>query len=1065
MATNIPDTPKDSSPEKQHADTPATEPQIRPNPIVVAGMKYRKEVILLVCVLIAFGIYALKVMDKNEFPSFTIREGVVAAVYPGATVEQIEQEVLKPLEDYVFSYKEVSKKNTHSRITAGMVIIFVELDNDVNNTDEFWNEFKIGMEQIKLKLPPGVLGVETLSNFGDTSALLITMQSEDKTYRELGEYMDILKDRLRTVESVGTMSVTGKQNEEIAVYLNPEKLKHYALSEATVGATLLTQGFQTTGGSLRSGNYTQPIIVKNSVSTIADIADMIVLSTPDGSVVRLGDIADIKREYPDPDSYITNNFQKCILLSVQMKDGYNIVEMGEQVDKQLEAFKSEIPESVTMFKITDQPVVVNSSVNYFLVELLVAIIAVVVVIMILLPFNVALIAASTIPIAIFISLGLFYAFGIELNTVTLACLIVSLGMIVDNSVVIIDDYVELISEGMDHYSATLRSGTEFFKAIFSATLAISVTFFPFLITVKGMFRDFLTDFPWGMTIILFVSLILAELLVPFLQYKLIKKPIYKLQREAIASGKKKFSFFVSMQNGYNKVIDWCFAYPKTTLALGVVCIAAGAWLFISRPLQLMPIAERNQFAVEIFLPEGTSVERTTMVADSLERILSQDPRVVSIASFHGCSSPRFQATYAPQVGGPNFAQFIVNTSSNAATIDVLNEYTEKYESYFPDAFVRFKQLSYSTASYPIQIKIKGADAATLQSTADSIAAIARKVPGLRNVRTSLGNPLASTMVSPDNTRAERLGLNSTLMETTLAMRYSSGLPVATVWEGDYGIPVTLKTSTATHSTVSELEREPMPVIGLGTVPLRQISSVTPEWHPGMLTHYNGIPTVSVLAEVQRNINVIDRTEALMDSINSMDIPSNVTIERGGEWENTMDTLPEILSGLAMAVAIIFFILLFHYAQADTSALLLFSLLLCIPGAATGLIIQDTALSLTCVLGIVSLMGILVRNAIVLLDYAEELRNQGQSVHDAVLNASKRRMRPIFLTSAAATMGVLPMVTGSSALWKPMGVVIFWGTPITMIFILTVIPVAYSMMKSRQKGADQPLKEPLETHLM
>ncbi|MDE6268089.1 MAG: efflux RND transporter permease subunit [Muribaculaceae bacterium] len=1028
-------------------------------------MKYRKEVILLVCVLIAFGIYALKVMDKNEFPSFTIREGVVAAVYPGATVEQIEQEVLKPLEDYIFSYKEVNKKNTHSQITSGTVIVFVELDNDVENTDEFWNQFKLGIEQVKMKLPAGVLGVETLSNFGATSALLITMQSEDKTYRELNDYMDRLKDRLRTVESVGTMTVTGMQNEEFAVYLNPEKLKHYALSETTVGATLLAQGFQTTGGSLRSAGYTQPIIVKRSVGSIADIANLIVLSTPDGSIVRLGDIAEIKREYPEPDSYITNNFQKCILLSVEMKDGYNIVEMGDQVDKQLEAFNSEIPAGVTLFKITDQPVVVNSSVNYFLVELLVAIIAVVVVIMILLPLNVALIAASTIPIAIFISLGLFYAFGIELNTVTLACLIVSLGMIVDNSVVIIDDYVELISEGVDHLTATLRSGTEFFKAIFSATLAISVTFFPFLITVKGMFRDFLTDFPWGMTIILFVSLILAELLVPFLQYKLIKKPIYKLQQEAIASGKKKFSFFVSMQKGYNKVIDWCFKWPKTTLALGVGCIVGGSILFITRPLQLMPIAERNQFAVEIFLPAGTSVERTTEVADSLERILSKDPRVVSIASFHGCSSPRFQATYAPQVGGPDFAQFIVNTSSNAATIDVLNEYTEKYESYFPDAFVRFKQLSYSTASYPIQIKVSGQNSAELSAVADTIADVARRVPGLRNVRTSLGNPLASAAITPDNTRAGRLGLNSTLIETSLAMRYSSGVPVATVWEGDYGIPVTLKTSTSNRSNVTDLENEPMPVIGLGTVPLRQVATVAPEWHPGMLTHYNGTPTVSVIAEVQRNINVIDRTEALMDSIGHIDLPSDVTIERGGEWENTMDTLPEILSGLAMAVAIIFFILLFHYAQADTSSLLLFSLLLCIPGAALGLIIQDTALSLTCVLGIVSLMGILVRNAIVLLDYAEELRNQGQTAYNAVLNASKRRMRPIFLTSAAATMGVLPMVTGSSALWKPMGVVIFWGTPITMIFILTVIPVAYVMMKSRQKGANQPLPEPLETHLL
>ncbi|MCM1450105.1 MAG: efflux RND transporter permease subunit [Clostridiales bacterium] len=1040
--------------------------QGKPNPIVLAGMKYSKEVILLVCIFIAFGIYALKEMDKNEFPSFTIREGVVAAVYPGATVEQIEQEVLKPLEEYVFSYKEVNKKKTHSRVTDGMVIIFVELDNNVSDSKPFWNEFKIGIDQVKMTLPPGVLAVETLSNFGDTSALLITMQSKDKTYRELKDYMDDLKDRLRSVESVGTMSVSGMQTEQFAIYLNPEKLKHYALSETTVGATLLAQGFQTTGGSLRSDNYSNPIIVKRSMNSIADVADMIVLSTPNGDIVRLGEVADIKREYPEPESYITNNFEKCILLSVQMKEGYNIVEMGTEVDRQLKAFEETLPADVTMFKITDQPVVVNSSVNYFLVELIVAIIAVVIVIMLLLPLNVALIAASTIPIAIFISLGLFYVFDIELNTVTLACLIVTLGMIVDNSVVIIDDYVELISEGIDHYTATLRAGTEFFKAIFSATLAISVTFFPFLITVSGMFRDFLTDFPWGMTIILIVSLILAELLVPYLQFKLIKKPIYKLQQEALASGKKKFSFFHSMQTGYNKLIDGCFKYPKTTIVIGVICIVGGVWLFVTRPMQLMPIAERNQFAVEITLPQGTSVERTTQIADSLEAILSRDSRVVSIASFHGCSSPRFQTTYAPQVGGPNYAQFIVNTKSNQATIDVLNDYTEEYESYFPDAFVRFKQLSYSMADYPIEIRFSGATPDVLHTLCDSASVIAAKVPGLRNVRLSLGNPLAAATVVPDNTKAQRMGLNSTLIETSLAMRYSTGLPVATVWEGDYGIPVTVKTTASRRANINQLEREPMPVLGLGTVPLSQIADINAEWHPGMLTHYNGIPTVSVIAEVQRNINVIDRTEALMDSLNAnLNIPDGVTITKGGEWEQDMETLPEILSGLALAIAVIFFILLLHYGQADTSVLLVLSLLLCIPGAAFGLIIQDTALSLTCVLGIVSLMGILVRNAIVLLDYAEELRNQGQSVFNAVLNASKRRMRPIFLTSAAATMGVLPMVMGDSALWKPMGVVIFWGTPITMIFILTVIPVAYALMKGKSKGADQPLPDPLETHML
>lgn len=1050
--------------QQQPANPQASGP-LAVNPIVRLGMKYSKEVILIVCILMAFGIYALKVMNKQEFPSFTIREGVVAAVYPGASVEQIEQEVLKPLEDFIFSYKEVNKKKTRSQVSGGTAIIFVELDDNVTDTDSFWNRFKLGIQNEKISLPSGVLAVEVISDFGATSSLLITMQSDEKTYRELDSYMDDLKDRLRPIESIGSMTVYGRQKQQISVTFNPEKLKNYALSEKTVGATLMAQGFQTTGGALRSGEYTRPIYVDRAVGSVDDVAEMVVLSLPDGSLVRLRDIADIRREYPDAESYITNNFQKCILLSIGMKDGYNVVEMGREVEKRLNEFKAALPPSVTLFNITDQPVVVNSSVNYFLVELLIAIVAVLVVILILLPFKVALIAALTIPISIFISLGLFYAFGIELNTVTLACLIVSLGMIVDNSVVIIDDYVELISEGIDHRTATMRAGTEFFKAIFSATLAISITFFPFLLTVKGMFRDFLTYFPWGLTIILFVSLMIAELLVPYLQFKLIKKPIYKLQEEALKSGKKKFTIFSLMQKGYNRLFQWCFNWPKTTVAVSVVCVALCGWMFVSTPLQLMPIAERNQFAVEIFMPAGTSVGRTTLVADSLERILAADPRVVSIASFHGCSSPRFQTTYAPQIGGPDYAQFIVNTESNQATIDVLNTYTDRFEGFWPDAIIRFKQLSYSNAVYPVELRFSGEDARALQSVCDSAMQIARRVPGLRNVRSSMGNPLVAATVVPDPVRSQRLGLNSVIIEANLAMRFSPGLPVATMWEGDYGIPVVIRTNTADTATPSDLLNEPLPVLGVGSVPLRQVASLEPRWHPGQLNHYSGVPTVSLIADVQRNVNVINRTEALMDSLAGLTIPDGVTVARGGEWENTMETLPEILTGLCIAVAIIFFILLFHYADVATSLMLLLSLLLTIPGAAIGLKIQDVDLSLTCVLGIVSLMGILVRNAIVLLDYAEELRNQGQTARQAIFNASERRMRPIFLTSAAATMGVLPMVMGDSALWQPMGVVIFWGTPITMIFILTVIPVAYCMIKEHKKGADLPPAEPLETHLL
>lgn len=1015
------------------------------NPNIVSfGLKYRRIVMLITVVLIAWGVYSLVEMDKNEFPSFTIREGVVAAVYPGAEATKVEQEVLKPIQDYVFSHKEVNKEKTTAQVTDGMAMIFVTLDDDVNDneSDQFWDEFKLGIDNVKETLPVGVLAIETISDFGNTSALLLTMQGKDKTYRELHDYMVQLRDRLRAVPSIGTMTVYGEQTEQIGVHINTERLSHYEIDEKTLALTLFAQGFQTTGGRLKSETYTMPVYVAESFNSVNDIKETVVFSTPDGDVVRLADIADVRREYPEPTSYITNNGENCLLLSIEMKDGENIVTMGNEAGKVIDEFAKDMPIDMELFKITDQPTVVNLSVLEFLRELMIAVVAVLVVIMLLLPLKVALIAALTIPISIFISLGLFYALGIELNTVTLACLIVSLGMIVDNSVVIIDEYVDLISDGMPHQQATINAGTMFFRAIFSATLAISITFFPFLFTMTGMFRDFLTFFPWAILLILTVSLIVAELLVPFLQYRIIKKPIYAIEKQAIESGKKKFSFFVSLQNCYNKLAALVFEWPKTSVAIGAASILLGAWAFLSRPIQLMPIAERDQFAVEIYLPAGSSLKATDAIADSLAKILRRDERVISVATFHGMSSPRFQTTYAPQVGGPNYAQFIVNTTSDEATIELLNEYSPIYQDYFPGAYVKFKQLSYSNAKFPVEVRLSGLDHAKNQQAADTVMSIMRRIPGLTLVRPGAGSQLVAATVDPNSTQMARLGLNNTLLEMTLAMRYGSGIPMGTLWEGDYGISIVAKTQNSDSATYSALLREPIPVMGIGNTPLRSFADVNPTWHPGEIDYRGGLPTSIISADNVRGLNALALTEKLQKEIEKVKLPDGVELSYGGEYEQTQEILPQMGSALLIAVVIIFFILLFHYKGVTVPLIMLLSLVFIIPGAGAGLAIMNEVISLTCVLGLISLMGILVRNVIIMFDYAEELQEGGMSVKDSIFQASERRMRPIFLTSAAATMGVLPMVLSGSALWKPMGIVIFFGTPITMLFILTVIPILY-----------------------
>ncbi len=1022
--------------------------------LVEWAMHYSEIVILVTCVLIGFGIYGLSAVNKNEFPDIIIRQGVVIAVYPGASASDVEQQVTKPIEQYVFTYKEVNKQKTKSYSRNSVAIVQVELNDDIPDKEEFWAKFKHGVNSFKATLPQGVLAVQVNDDFGDSSAMLITMESEDKTYRELEDYMAELKDRLRTVESVGRITVVGQQKEQISIYLDYDRLAHYGISDKTIALTLKTKDFVSTAGTLRNGSYDSPVYVSHSLNLAADVENTIILSDPRGMVVRLKDVADIRREYPIPSSYVTNNGVKCIVLSVEMKQGRNITKMGDEIYKVLDSFEPTLPDDVHLFRITDQAKVVKDSVVNFLKELLIAIVAVIFVVVMLLPLRVALVAASTIPISIFIALGGFYAFGVELNTVTLAALITTLGMIVDNSIVIIDSYVEKIGEGMSRWHASIESATHFFKSILTATLAISVTFFPFLATTTGSMNDTLHYFPWAISIVLFVSLAVAELVVPFMQYWFIREPP--------ASGQdKKFSFLSILQRGYEWLLERSFRHTNAVLGGGVLAVILGALILLNLPQRLMPVAERNQFAVEIYLPTGTSIEKTAALADSIENLLHKDERIVSIASFKGTASPRFHMVYAPQFGGSNYAQFIVNTTSPKATEQILKEYKPVYEEAFPEAYVRFKQLSYGSETNPIEIRLSCQDWNTLKTITDSLTGVLRNHPSLKLVRNDMNEPLLTTRIKLDNEKASRLNISNLDAELSMMMRYnSSGLPLATIWQDDYAVNVCLKGTRSERSDRQQLENELISANGgLRKVPLRQVATVTPQWEDGQIAHRNGLRTATIISEVRDGLNVTDVTLKLQKQLKDFQFPEGVTMEWGGEIAENYSSLPQLFGALIIAVIIIFFLMLSHFKKVSTSMVLLSSLTLCFLGTAVGLMITGE-FTMTSVLGFVSLMGILVRNAIIMYDYAEELQiNEKLSAADAIFLSAKRRMRPIFLTSAAASMGVVPMILSASPLWGPMGNVIFYGTLITMVFILIVLPVAYWKILNRSSKLTIRLQNP------
>lgn len=993
---------------------------------------------LIVGCLFVFGIYALARIPKQEFPEYTIRQGVVVGVYPGATAEEVEEQLAKPLEQFLMTYKEVKRAKTTSTSQNGMCYVMVELNDDVNDKDEVWSKVKHGLAAFKMQLPAGVAAVVTNDDFGDTSALLITLESDTRSYRELKGYMDDLSDRLRRIESVSNLRPYGVQQEQISVYADPERLAAYGIGEKTLSAALAAQGLTPLGGSVSNAETETPIHIAPSLAGEREVAEQIVWSDPEGHVLRVKDVARVVREYDDPDSYIRNNGHRCVLLSLEMQAGNNIVEYGREVDEVLHAFiEEELPADVSVQRIADQAKVVGDSVHSFLRDLFVAMAIIIVVMMLLFPLRSAIVAALTIPMSTFISVGMMYLCGIPLNTVTLAALVVVLGMIVDNSIVVIDGYLDYLGRGHSRWFAAVESAREFFPSLLLATICICMIFYPILFTMTGMMGDFLTWFPWTITINLMVSLLLAVMVIPFLEMLII--PAVHVRRD----GRR--SFTDRVHDVYRRVLAWTFRHGWLTISLGAASVVVSLLIATQLKFRMVPFADRDQFAVEIYLRPDTPLERTGAVADSVYRALRADERVKSVTSFVGCSSPRFQMSYAPQIAGKNYAQFIVNTTSVGDTEAILDEYADAWADRFPEAYVKFKQLDYQNVP-SLEFRFYGSDIDSLRAAADRLMARMRQMPELQWVHTDYEDPRAIAEVRLDPVTASQLGITRTVVAANMALA-SGDVAVGSVWEGDYRLPVVLKRDARLgERSLSDIGDTYVssPVPGV-SVPLRQIADVEPAWSQSKIVHRNGMRCITVTADLKRGANAMRMTSRISRMLkDEIPLPPGVETELGGAHEFDAETLPPIAAGLSISLVIIFFFILVNFRKFGITLVVMASMSLCLFGAMVGLWIADFTIGLTSVLGFITLLGMIVRNVILMYQHAEDKRKVCHwSGKLAAYDAGKRRMVPIFLTTATTAVGVVPMMLGGSTFWAPVGVTIFAGGIGSLILVVTILPVLYS----------------------
>lgn len=1017
--------------------------------LVLGAIKNRNIVDLFLFLLIGLGIVGLVTMNKDEFPTFEIKQGLIAAVYPGADVHQVEEELGKPLEQMLFSMSEISRPQTKVVNKDGMCYIYTDLTVPSSQKTETWSKIKLKIDSFKQTLPPGVLAIVVLDDFSSLTSVLISIEAPDKGYAELNELARDLSDRLREIPELANASIIGEQSEEFAVIADMDRLSQYGISPSALMLDYQSANLQALGGTFSTDYVSSPVHIAKNVTSEKELAERIIRTSKEGQSLRLGDVAKIERRYKEPSSLISFNGRSAVILSIEMSPDNNIVAFGKDVDRVIGEFLKEAPESVSITRITDQPKVVEDSVWSFIRDLIISMLVVILVMMLLFPIKSALIASSGVPVCTAIALALMYLNGITLNTVSLAALIVVLGMIVDDSIITMDGYMDKLGRGMSRLDAAQASAQELFKPMFMATFAISAMFFPILKLIHGYLGDFVSTFPWVITFALMSSLAYAILVVPSLETRFITSP--SSESKGIIN-KFQNILFRGMQTAYDFVQDKCFKHAGLTILSGVAAIALGLLMFSRMNLQLMPMANRPLFAIEVYLDPDSSIEQTQAVTDSLSRMLRKDERIVSVTEFIGTGTPRFHATYSPILPGPNVAQLIVNTKSNKDTRECLKEYESFYEHYFPNALIRFKQMDYQGVSIPVEVRVFGDDYEQIRAVSDSIKSYMSTLEMIKWVHSDGDNLIPTINLELKGDEATRLGVNRALMNLSLTSALN-GVPISSIREGDVTIPVNLYSQDfqkdATYDNIGNtLVATAIPG---QMVPLRQVADVSPGWEPEVLTRINGKQAIVVGADMKYGYSQPTAIKAIKEYLSRTTMPEGVSVEFGGLNSINSSIGPEIVLAFFAAVFVLFMFLLFHFKKISLAVLTIVLSSLCLFGAFFGLWIFGLDFSMTAVLGLISLVGIIVRNGIIMFEYAEELRfEKGYSVKDAAQEAGKRRMRPIFLTSCTTALGVLPMIISGDLLWMPMGVVICFGTMLSVFLITLIMPVSYWQIFRKSK---------------
>ena len=1005
------------------------------------ALRHKSIIYYFIAVLLTFGIFSFTHMGRMEDPDFTMRTMVVGVSWPGASPQQMSDQVTDKLEEKLRDLPGVDY--TKSFTDGSKSVIYINLKEDLpsNKIRPAWEEARNMINDEWKSLPSGVQGPSINDRFDDVYGTIYALSGDEFSYEEKRQQAENLKRQLLSVPNVKKITLIGVQEKSLDVTINKDKLASYQVSTQQLLTALKQQSAMVPAGMVNTDTNNVYLRINGVFDSVDEVKNMPIRIN--NQTIRLGDIADVTMTYKDPSSpQFYYEGKPAIGIAISMDAGANNIEFGKAIDTKLKELKTTIPAGLSLDQVSNQPHIVKESIGDFSQSLFEAIAIVLLVSFASLGIRTGIVVALTIPVVVSTTFVLMYENGIYLHKVSLGALILALGLLVDDAIIVVEMMSVKLEEGFNHWRAATFAYESTAFPMLSGTLITCAGFLP-LALAEGM----VAEFTKSLSIVVFMALILswiASVLVsPVLGYKIIEnkaeKPESEWTRRDHIMHRLKTVFYARFES----LLHWALGHHKAVLLLTLGAFILSLLSFPLIKQEFFPSSTRNEIIVSMQFPQSSSIDYTQNQAKSLDALLKDNEHIDHLTTYVGEGSPRFVLTLEPELPRANFMQTIIVTKSLEDRDALFKDLQDQLNDQYPSALINMQFVQIGPPSkYPVMLRVSGPDASEVKTIANDVKAKMQEDKDLHNIAFDWPDtePVAQIHIDPD--KARLLGINSYAVSLHL-QSLLSGTKSGEYYEGNQTIPVTFRLGGNENHNLAALSSLPIQTGNGSYVPLSQIATISMSQEEGIIWHRNMMPTISIHANVGPGVLGNAKTKEIYNKLAEyrQDLPTGYTIDLDGSAEKSVTAVQKLLVPMPIMLFAIMTILMFQLKRIALMFMALFTAPLGLIGVVLALNITRTPLGFMAILGIIALSGMIIRNSIILLDQIEIHRAEGQSAREAIINSATLRFRPIMLTAIAAILGMIPLM--GSVFWSPLAIAFSGGLLVATILTLIVLPVMYA----------------------